>query len=232
MGNSVVNPLWSISVEEQFYLLWAPVVRRSSSRRIIGYAIIMLVVANLARVASLFFHANHRQIWCDTLTRLDPIAAGILIAVILHGKIPQFGAWTRFVYVCSGVILLVVISAYTRPISDETVASMNILFRFPGATVACVLIMLGVIGIKMTFSPLKILQYLGKISYGLYVYHYLGIWSSDQVFSNRSSIGGAGLRAIVALILTIVMAVLSYLLLEKPFLNLKRRFTYVASRPA
>src|SRR3984893_16892184 len=74
-------PLWSVSVEEQFYLLWPPVVARLSRRGIVGAAGVMIVLANLPRVVVLFRHGGGWDVWANTLARLDPMAAGILLAV-------------------------------------------------------------------------------------------------------------------------------------------------------
>jgi len=76
------------------------------------------------------------------------------------------------------------------------------------------------------------LEYLGKISYGLYVYHYLCIMIAEKVLqANGVDHLYMLLREIMAFGLTVLMAAVSYAVLEKPFLNLKRRFTYIRSRP-
>src|SRR5271166_5998188 len=87
--HSAALPLWSVSVEEQFYLLWPPVVARLSRRKIAYAAIGMIVVANLARVTVILLHGNGWSIWANTLARLDPMAAGILLAVFLQGRAPN-----------------------------------------------------------------------------------------------------------------------------------------------
>ena len=72
---------------------------------------------------------------------------------------------------------------------------------------------------------------LGKISYGLYVYHFL-VMALTSVFLNRLHIHPfSGASAAVSLLVTIVAAKLSYAWLESPFLRLKRRFEIVHSRP-
>jgi peptidoglycan/LPS O-acetylase OafA/YrhL len=76
------------------------------------------------------------------------------------------------------------------------------------------------------------LIYLGQISYGLYVYHELSLLLSHYAlggYTNRA--WGYALYWVVAVLLTILMAAVSYQLVERPFLKLKKRFTLVASRP-
>src|SRR5262249_41476379 len=79
--------------------------------------------------------------------------------------------------------------------------------------------------------------FLGKISYGLYVFHYLGINRAARLLA-LPLLGGIenkwarlGLVAGVGLTLTTIAAVLSWYLLESPFLRLKRRFARPAPRP-
>jgi len=74
--------------------------------------------------------------------------------------------------------------------------------------------------------------WLGKISYGLYMYHEIAIWARDRIFSrmpwfpNREE-----LFAIATLTLTIALAAVSYYGYERRFLVKKRAWTRVPSRP-
>jgi peptidoglycan/LPS O-acetylase OafA/YrhL len=74
--------------------------------------------------------------------------------------------------------------------------------------------------------------YLGRISYGLYVFHVLGLFISDRtVHDQTASLGRYALRVAVALGVTVSLSAISYRWLETPFLRLKQRFTHVLSRP-
>jgi peptidoglycan/LPS O-acetylase OafA/YrhL len=76
------------------------------------------------------------------------------------------------------------------------------------------------------------LVYLGRISYGLYVFHILGLMISDYtVHHPETSLGRFLFHNAVAFAFTVVFAAISYRWLETPFLNLKQRFTRVLSRP-
>jgi peptidoglycan/LPS O-acetylase OafA/YrhL len=69
------------------------------------------------------------------------------------------------------------------------------------------------------------LRYLGKISYGLYVYHSPIIWFSGRIADlGVDSSLLKPLTAIIALLVTIMIASLSFHLMEKPIINLKDRF--------
>src|SRR5260370_30128033 len=81
-----IVPLWSVSFEEQFYLLWPLVLRKASRKNICAIALCLLAVATLTRLILLHEHGGGDFIWYNTFARLDSIACGILLAVILHGR--------------------------------------------------------------------------------------------------------------------------------------------------
>src|SRR6266481_5233891 len=81
----IIGPLWSVSFEEQFYLFWPLVVRRASKRTLYQISIGLLIVAALVRLILLLKHEGGEPIWYNSFVRLDSIACGILLAVILHG---------------------------------------------------------------------------------------------------------------------------------------------------
>src|SRR6185436_11014013 len=86
-----------------------------------------------------------------------------------------------------------------------------------------VMMLLSVLGSRLT-NP--ILIYLGRISYGLYVWHLLALAIASLLLKKYSP-----LHALFGFALTILISAISYRWLEQPFLKLKKRFTHVASRP-
>ena len=74
--------------------------------------------------------------------------------------------------------------------------------------------------------------YLGRISYGLYVFHVLGLMISDFAVPHQgASLGRFLFRDTVGFAITVTLSAISFRWLETPFLNLKQRFTHVLSRP-
>jgi peptidoglycan/LPS O-acetylase OafA/YrhL len=76
------------------------------------------------------------------------------------------------------------------------------------------------------------LVYLGRISYGLYVFHALGL-KLAHVIGAHASFGSRIVKGEGALgfVLTLTMAIVSYHALERPFLRIKERYSHVLSRP-
>jgi peptidoglycan/LPS O-acetylase OafA/YrhL len=228
--HSIIGPLWTVSIEEQFYLLWPPLVRTLSRNRIALAAIGMLVVSNATRVAMVAVHGGTNSVWCNTLARLDPIAAGILVAFALRGSIPNLGLGTRMGLLCCGILPLALVANYWRIHEPDTLEWIPTLMGFPVVAVSCTLIMLAALGLSARLP--RSLLYLGKISYGLYVYHALGnVLSNMVVPPMRATFLELAMRPALALAITILLAAVSYAVLEKPFLKLKRRFAHIDSRP-
>ena len=76
------------------------------------------------------------------------------------------------------------------------------------------------------------LVWLGKISYGLYMYHEVALWARERLYSRLPWFANQDeLLAIATLALTIGLAAASYYGYERQFLQLKRTWTRVPSRP-
>jgi peptidoglycan/LPS O-acetylase OafA/YrhL len=228
---TVAMPLWSVSVEEQFYLFWPPLVARLSRRQIIAAAVIMICVANIFRPFAASMGENRVQLWMNTFSHLDSIAAGILLAVLFRERALSLKYGRRIVLIFFAICCLVARAhfAFGTTQSDGRVSLLGTAIGDPVVPLACTAILIGFIGLPFRS---RVLQYLGKISYGLYVYHLTGLLIIDKLLPG----GGAGaihacLRVVFALGLTIAISAASYRIVETPFLNLKRRFTYIDSRP-
>ncbi len=229
----IIAPLWSVSVEEQFYVLWPPLVKKLSRENIARAAWFMIVVANLARVIVLAMHGGQPQLWCNTFTRLDPIAFGVLIATSLHGKATTLTGITRSAFTLLGVTLLLGVSYFADIGTAKPVTWAGTLIGYPLVAASCALIVAATIGSPVVFLRWNSLRYLGKVSYGLYVYHELAIFLTNKMLGQLvpGTITRTLIEVALALLITIAISALSYAVLETPFLKLKRRFTFVESRP-
>jgi len=115
-------------------------------------------------------------------------------------------------------------------IKNDPLTTVRIVVGYPMVGFGGALLLIGVL--RDGAKPWKALVYLGRISYGLYVFHILGLLISDYLVPDQTaSLVRYGLRVLVAFALTVTMAAISYRWIETPFLKLKQRFTYVLSRP-
>jgi len=214
--------LWSISVEEQFYLLW-PLAARKLSREGLAYlAIGFIALANVARL--LVCHMRVIKVWTNTFVHLDSIAFGILCALFLSKPL-DLKLW-RVPLFLLGLALWITCGHFRYSGSP-----LYVTVGFPIMAFGALLLFLSVYGI-----PLKegVLSYLGKISYGLYVWHAIVVtrlWHWNHVSKGKITVMSFALRAVCGLLLTVGIAALSYRVLEAPFLRMKKRFTWIESRP-
>lgn len=230
----VMYPLWSISVEEQFYLFWPWVVRYLPRKRLVLAPFVMLAIAAVAHMLSLRMKLG----WNGTFTRLDPIAIGVLIALL-----PRFQLRTpiRLGLIIFGIVSWVVAVRYcTLPIQDTLI---KVTIGYPLVALGSGAIVLAILGIQSFRSGSAIARafiYLGKISYGLYVYNPIAKTAGYLLLFNfgLKACTAAGLpewTAWAAYVpftfgLNVAMAAASYRWLEAPFLRLKERFARIPTR--
>ena len=221
--------LWTVSIEEQFYLAWPLALRRASRRAITIMAIGILLLANLWRVWLALTAAPIERMEYNTFTRLDPIALGILIA--LYGdRLPRLVRWQRAALLSAGVVTWVATYAFCVSSDPPRLSTGAMALGHSLTALASAAILLAVLGSSYGFLRNKTLLYLGKISYGLYVLHEFAHFCAQRLLPAATP-----LRVMVqsgfAFVLTLALAAASYRWLESPFLRLKERFAHVQSRP-
>jgi peptidoglycan/LPS O-acetylase OafA/YrhL len=241
-----IDPLWSIAVEEQFYI-FVPMLAKRGGRR--GVAIVSVVLLVVAYIAVYYFARNHIggevAEWCNSWFQFQFFAAGALLAIALHGRTPRWHLILRgtvFVFAAACWVLAVYklrVKSYYLP--HEALPSVGASLLGWGLVLAgSVLFLLATLGLPARYVP-QPLVYLGRISYGLYIFHSLVFYlllerekpalvrgmATLGVSPNYLPLGST----LLVLAVTIAVAALSYRFFEMPFLRLKQRFTYVRSRP-
>jgi peptidoglycan/LPS O-acetylase OafA/YrhL len=223
--NNPISPLWSVSVEEQFYLLMPPIARYFGSSVLLGVSLGSMAFSYIA----LWWLCAHRAIpltiWTNSIVQFQFFGAGCVLAMLLGGKSPKLKLNSRLaMFACAGVSWyfasrLGVNSGTAKPATFVCAGYMAML-------IGSVLFFLAFLGTTLGIPAW--IRYLGKISYGLYVYHMLMLslieypWAKGRVSSLC--------LAALSLAATILTAAVSYRFLETPFLRLKKRFTFVPSR--
>lgn len=237
--NSVIFPMWTVSVEEQFYLFWPWLLRKLNERTAMIAALLMIAAANLTRWYLAVHQTWETRIWCNTFAQMDAMALGILLALVLRGAVPRIAGWHRWVLILSGWGCFVLAGSYFS-IKADPLTVARVMLGYPVALLGALAILLGVMRPSETRPPAeaeqqrarlpRALGYLGRVSYGLYTFHVCGLMFSDyHVANHESTISRYLLRNAVALAVTIMLAIASFYLLERPFLKLKKRFTHVES---
>ncbi len=222
---SVASPLWSISIEEQFYLGWPLLLLLFGINRIKHLAVAMLAVALTTRILLAVYGVQHPAVWCNTFARLDSIALGAMLAVSLGGRAPQIKSSLRIVLCGAALASWWLIAMFLSQDGPTSVIT------YSGTAVASVALLVAVLqkdARLLLVRPFSWLVYLGRISYGLYVFHLLVL----ALIFKLSFVPLLGIelnftrRFILSFLVTVALAAVSYRWLEQPFLRLKKHFTY------
>lgn len=223
-GIAKVTPLWSVSVEEQFYLLWPPVVARLSERGIEKAGLAMLAGPLLTLGLARYLGYSDWNLWfMSSFSGLSAMGVGIVLACRTQGRVPA-GLPPRAVLGLMG--LLAWYGAATLHIAEGiTVNSLLGIALIDLGSLAMLLAAMGA-------TPRAVFVELGKISYGLYVYHGWVIEIFERTVGRKALNAKAYPLAIAfEFAVTVFLAWASYRWLESPFLRIKERFTFVRSRP-
>ena len=233
LRNSLIEHMWSVSVEEQFYILWPLLMARLNTKHFASALVLIYAGSNVLRASLVYLsYPDSVPLWCNTFTHLDAFIVGGLLATALHNRDIVLSAVVRAGLFLVAFVVFWQLGQY--PFAGYF--SLYPLWTYPLAAFASGLSILAAIARRPTQSlslVSKATSYLGKISYGLYVFHIPAIHLARYVFGAEDFPYDATwlLRASFAAVLTLVASFISYELLEKPFLRMKRRFTLVKSRP-
>jgi peptidoglycan/LPS O-acetylase OafA/YrhL len=236
-----VNPLWSISVEEQFYITIPLIALYCRRRGLIAVCLGLIAVAYLAIVLyAQHPHPGFSSQWTNSFVQFQFFAAGTLLSLALRGRLPQLHPFIRVVF-ASAAVGCWLFAFLKCGVEADNPHPVNV----PGSVIGWFFVFAGVLllflslfGIPSRYLP-RAAVYLGRISYGLYLFHafvlYLvfhiwKVWLTNLSASLHLSYWRNSLGTVIALTLTILIAMLSYHTFERPFLRLKKRFTFVPSR--
>jgi peptidoglycan/LPS O-acetylase OafA/YrhL len=230
IGKSPMEILWSISVEEQFYLFW-PWVASSKAKKLLGIAAISLLAASpVALIVVAKIGASTDAAWFNSFVQFGMFGAGAMLSLKLSRGTPRWSNPMRAAAALGAMALwILAVSAFHLKDPGPT-SAFNLVVGYTAVELGCVLLLLSIMGVAPQRLP-RVLIYLGRVSFGLYVFHELGL----EIASHLSHWLGTGysgfIQTILGLALTIALASLSYNFYEKPFLKLKKRRELVKSRP-
>lgn len=223
--------LWTIAYEEQFYVfiplvIWL-LVRASAKTKVISLISVLLIFFGI-RHALIVMNIPHPAIWVLPVTHFESIIFGIVVG---------FGGFDFLLKVFKpltlGMISILFITIVCILPSVNVISSwLHVSYLCVGIFTSLVLFSVLKSDILKTVFSLRVFVFLGKRSYGLYVYHLLGNGVAEYIIKKIPAIPSNTLADFLySLTFTIIAAIVSYSLIEKPFLKLKRKFEVVISRP-
>lgn len=231
--NAAAIPFWSLSIEEYFYLLWAPVVLRCSRKWILAIGVAVCVVEILLR----WLNANPSS-YFNLFFRFDALLFGALLALLFElwrrTSVPDWASSFFFGLLSICVLLLGAVLWAVRPILDREIRFSPLVqvVGYPAfeIAVACLIALL-ILRANSDWWLARMFrtrpfQYIGTISYTMYLVHMFAGWIVQQLATViHQEHNFVILQNIFALVLTIALARLSWHYMEKPLLRWKdRRF--------
>jgi peptidoglycan/LPS O-acetylase OafA/YrhL len=213
--SEIVAHLWSLSLEEQFYILWPPFVSFWNSGRLLIASIMLTAAFCLWRaiaIAANLFDYNSGIYYQRPWFRFDSILMGCCLALLLRNK-PQPGVIQKALKRVPVVVIWALLIGWSlvgegsyRPVylSLQTLGVTWLLFR-------------AVTGEKFLLLTAPPLKFLGKISYSLY------LWQQPFLVAGFAN-WGAIEKPPINIIVCFLAAIASYFCIEKPFLRLKNKW--------
>lgn len=231
-GYGIVVPYasqsWSVGVEEQFYLIWPLIMKlfRNKLLALLSVIVFYLLIQYFAfRFIKHFFFGNtkmelFRVFWNSF--HIQCMAIGGIFSYLLFKK--------HFIYklLCNNYIF------YFAIISLLLLIAYNIILPYFNRELYAIIFGIIILNLasaksKGFFLENKIMNYLGKISYGLYMYHVIAIVICVKVFSYFNILHFHLTLLLSCLIITILFSSFSYKYIEKRFIILKTRYSKILS---
>jgi peptidoglycan/LPS O-acetylase OafA/YrhL len=224
---------WSLAVEEQFYLFWPFVVLLCNRKWLMGSCVAFVLVALAIRIP-LLDDGRSLGAYVLTPTRMDELATGAFLAVLVRGPRGIAGV-VPWAWVALGLSILIAILGIVLSSGSGEGSGLG---RYP----VMALFFGGFLILAVAASPTglmswlvanTVLRFFGKYSYGLYVFHPIILelqdrWASVEnwIAYSHSYLLGVMAHAIVAILMSVVVAMFSWHIYEKHFIKFKALFEY------
>ena len=230
VGRHPLLHMWSLSVEEQFYILYPPVLLFLLSRRksIITWFLAGIIASQCVRLAMMYRGVDLVFINRFTFARAESFFMGCLAAQWVETRRAQ---GRRLPLLCrypaafsiAGILILSLLCLKLQADTRWLTTSGHTLIALLCSglvTSAAFLNGKSLISAILRSFPMR---YLGTRSYGLYLYHWV-IFEATESLRNHHSMANFVLVTILRLVMTFVVTEASFQFVERPFLKLKRRF--------
>jgi peptidoglycan/LPS O-acetylase OafA/YrhL len=221
---------WSLSVEEQFYLVWPTLIRRVSRRTLFVLSALIILASPWLRLALLHGPAFTSDIHFKTWAVGDFFAAGTLLALMVRST--RWGRrelWLAVgIALAAGLLLCFLINLLPHNGLDAGSLPYQAWLLTPWVFLFSALLLAGFLAPVISAGPGRLLVFFGNISYGLYLVHHFIFGVIDRHFGFFLSHTGSRFQAIwlefaVELSLSVAIAFVSRWTYEEYFLRLKSR---------
>jgi len=221
-----ITPLWSVGVEEQFYAIWPWIIKKS--RNVLRSLLIVIVFYFILKTILWIQNPSSWAYSFITHLRIDLMALGGIGAEIIFKKRRRVVKFVHSIPLQIIAWAVLFISILYKPIHITSFLDNEI------NSIFYLVILLNVSSNPKTIITLdyKILNFFGKISYGLYVYHMIVILIFLKYFDNINFEGYYYLELLIPVVIvgfTTLLATISFYYFEKPILKIKHRYEVIKS---
>lgn len=226
-----ISHLWTISLEEQFYFIWPIILLFINSFRktiLIGFFILIFSIFTRFYLSNLGI--PHPGIYTNTFARMDTLTIGALLALLIKFKPSVFVLLHKYIS-NKGIFIVLAVLIYIlhRVYLFNPDLKLQVVFGYPLLALFMLYFVLFALSNPLNkLLNIKPLVWLGKISYGLYVWHILALELTSQ---GMRYIQYKFLYLPLAFLLTLFLGYISYRFYESKFLQFKSRFAKIKSRP-
>jgi peptidoglycan/LPS O-acetylase OafA/YrhL len=217
----LLNHFWSLAVEEQFYLFWPFVIFYLNTSRVLIVCVLLIIVALITRN----FNVGSDFSYVFTLARVDALATGSILAIVLR----EHSKWLNRLALPVFLVTLITLLVFTIESQDLTFRNPYFvrigytLFAALFASIIAFIYDTRNVGVFANWVlSFGVFKFLGRYSYGIYIYHWLLYKGVYNYFENNYVFSKAYI--IPFLIIVIIISVISFHTFEKYFLKFKSRF--------
>lgn len=224
-GIGALSHAWSLSVEEQFYIIWPLLLLlllKLKSKTVVLVILSLLVAVSLA-LNILFWHAgaSYLRMYFGSDTRANELLIGCIAALILSWGTIKASNSLKWVFHSASLISLagILISFFVVKYDGAFIYNGGFTLISIGTAVLILDLVLfpSILSRCFEYPPLV---WIGKISYGLYLWHFPVFQAAQKLFEGRMN---PIFYEIAEVVVTLIVATFSYYFLEQPFLKLRRR---------
>ena len=212
---------WSLGIEEKFYLVWPPVMfallARARRFRIVAAVALVMIFAAIPGVRG----------WGALLHPYYHILIGCLLALLLHDsrRLAQFAKPLSSGAVRVGIVVAFLALHFAQPhLHASTAHVTGLAYTLIVAALVALIVVHG--GLLRKLLQLRVLAFLGTLSYGIYLVHVLALNVAERVFHPGSGRWIVSLSALLsACAISIVVAYVLHVTIEQRLIDLGRRWS-------
>ena len=209
---------WSLAIEEQFYLVWPLIFILLSPRKSIVLLILVVCVAISARAMLLSMNYDANLIYSLTFTRMDSLSIGCLLALFerrldaaIGSKLEEFANYS--LSLCM-ILLFGSLLFLSRDVMQESFLAFSV-FSFLSASTVYFVTRVPKRNIIRKLLSKPIIVWLGKRSYGIYLYHY-PLYIAFETLRVPGNLINYVMIVLAIVLLSLLVAEISWRFVEKP----------------